>query len=34
MQLVGATRGIGGEDMLEDVLPNPLNNVDEIKRNW
>ena len=29
-QLVGATRGIGGEDMLEDVLPNPLSNVDEL----
>ena len=29
-QLVGATRGIGGEGMLEDVLPNPLSNVDEL----
>ena len=29
--LVSATRGIAGNDMLEDVIPNPVNEVESLE---
>lgn len=29
--LLSATRGVGENDMLEDVLPNPIDSVEDLK---
>lgn len=29
--LLSATRGVGGNDMLEDILPKPMDSVEELE---